>query len=302
MNRRTFLQRLALLGAAGWLARTPIFSQTVTSQGPSGPFIPLRRNVGLFTGRGGTIGWLVNSDAIMVVDTQFPETAVQCRDGLPGRDGRLIDVVLNTHHHRDHTSGNGVFKEAAKSIVAHANVPRLQRVGVENPAAVIVADETFEKSWRRDLGDETVTATYFGPAHTSGDVIVHFEQANVVHMGDLVFNRVYPVIDRPSGASIRHWITVLETAAKIYPADAIYIFGHGNERFGIQGTQADLLVFRDYLSGLLEYVSRQISAGESRANLIALENLPGFPDFHQPLPNRLGLNLGVAYDELTDKG
>ena len=302
MNRRTFLQRTALLGAAGWLARFPLFAQAAAPQRPAGPFRPLRRNVGYFTGRGGTIGWLVNSDALAIVDTQFPETATQCRDGLPGRDGRMIDVVLNTHHHRDHTSGNGVFKEAARSIVAHANVPRLQRAGVEDPAAVVVADETFEKSWRRDLGDETVTATYFGPAHTSGDVIVHFEKANVVHMGDLVFNRVYPVIDRPSGGRIRHWIAVLETAAKTCPADAIYIFGHGNERFGIQGTQPDLLVFRDYLSGLLEYVSRRISAGDSRESIVALENLPGFPDFHQPLPNRLGMNLGVAYDELTDKG
>jgi glyoxylase-like metal-dependent hydrolase (beta-lactamase superfamily II) len=302
MNRRTFLQRTALLGAAGWLARSPLFAQTAALQGPADAFRPLRRNVGYFTGRGGTIGWLVNADALAIVDTQFPETATQCRDGLPGRDGRMIDVVLNTHHHRDHTSGNGVFKEAARTIVAHANVPRLQRAGVENPDAVVVADETFETSWRRELGDEVVTATYFGAAHTSGDAIIHFENANVVHMGDLTFNRLYPYIDRPAGADIRHWITVLETAVKTYPKDAIYVFGHGSARFGVEGTQDDLLVFRDYLSGLLDYVGRRIAAGDLRESIVAIENLPGFPDFHQPLPNRLGLNLGVAYDELTDEG
>lgn len=90
-------------------------------------------------------------------------------------------------------------------------------------------------------------------------------------------------------------------AVKTYPKDAIYVFGHGSARFGVEGTQDDLLVFRDYLSGLLDYVGRRIAAGDLRESIVAIENLPGFPDFHQPLPNRLGLNLGVAYDELTEK-
>jgi cyclase len=120
-------------------------------------------------------------------------------------------------------------------------------------------------------------------------------------MGDLMFNRLYPVIDRPGGASIAHWIVVLEEVAKTYPADAIYIFGHGNPKFGVTGKRADLLVFRDYLSGLLDYTQQRIKAGDAKEKIVALENLPGFPDYHSPLPNRLGGNLGVAYDELTAK-
>ena len=64
-------------------------------------------------------------------------------------------------------------------------------------------------------------------------------------------------------------------------------------------TRADLLVLRDYLTGLLDHVRKQIAAGAPKATVVALENLPGFPEFHQPLPNRLGSNLGVAFDELT---
>jgi cyclase len=109
--------------------------------------------------------------------------------------------------------------------------------------------------------------------------------------------------DRPGGASIRGWIGVLEKVAKTYPADAIHLFGHGNPKFGVAGQAADLLVFRDYLSGLLEYVQQRIAAGEPKEKVVALDNLPGFPDFHvAPGPqNRLPLNLGVAYDELTAK-
>jgi glyoxylase-like metal-dependent hydrolase (beta-lactamase superfamily II) len=247
---------------------------------------------------------LSNKDGLVVIDTQFPATAGICLAGLPGRDGRKIDVVINTHHHGDHTNGNPVFKPAAKTIVAHANVPKLQFAAAEKAGTLekqVYADTTFAEVWHKDIGDESLTARYHGPGHTSGDIIVHFEKANVVHMGDLVFNRLYPVVDRPAGASIRHWVEVLEDAARTYPADAIYIFGHGNAKYGAIGKRDDLLVFRDYLSGVLDYVQKKIKAGETKEQIVALENLPGFADYHTPLPNRLGGNLAVAYDELTEK-
>jgi glyoxylase-like metal-dependent hydrolase (beta-lactamase superfamily II) len=120
-------------------------------------------------------------------------------------------------------------------------------------------------------------------------------------MGDLMFNRMYPVIDRPSGARIAGWIKVLEEAAKTYPADAIYIFGHGNPKFGATGKRGDLLVLRDYWTAVLEHVQKQIAAGKSKSEVAALENMPGFPDFHQPLPNRLASNLSTAFEELSER-
>jgi hypothetical protein len=60
-------------------------------------------------------------------------------------------------------------------------------------------------------------------------------------------------------------------------------------------------VLRDYISGLLAHVGKQIAAGEPKEKIVALANLEGFPDFHLPLPNRLGMNLGAAFDELTKK-
>lgn len=320
INRRDFLHRSVGLMAVGCLAGgrlladgplvmpAPIVVPKADPRPPALPvvpeFHPLRRNVGYFTARGGTIGWLVSSDALAVVDTQFADTAALCLAGLPRRADRTIDVVINTHHHGDHTGGNGVFKPVAKTIVAQANVPTLQRAAAERakPPTTdkqVYADTTFTEIWRQELGDEVVSARYFGPAHTNGDAAVLFEKANVVHMGDLVFNRIYPVIDRVGGASIRNWIVILEKVAKEYPADAIYIFGHNGAKFGATGRREELLVLRDYLSALLEHVQTQIAAGKTKAEISTLENFPGFPDFHQQLPNRLGANLGTAYDELT---
>jgi len=314
MNRRDFLVNSSLLVSAGLMARaqsaTPASPPSV-SPAPKATFAPavtefrlLRRDVGIFTGRGGTIGWLANKDALVAVDTQFADTAALFLEGLPGRDGRKLDVVINTHHHGDHTGGNATMKPAAKSIVAHANVPKLQFNAAEKAGTLtkqVYADTTFPNVWRRELGGEIVTAQYHGAGHTSGDVIVTFEKANVVHMGDLLFNRIYPVVDRPAGASFRHWITVLEEAAKTYPSDAIYVFGHGSAKYGVTGQRGDLLLFRDYITALLAHVEKQIAAGEPKTKISALENFPGFPDFHLPLPNRLSGNLGAAYDELTEK-
>ena len=332
MNRRTFLRTSAVSAAALAIASRARLSATLTPPPPralptaaAAPaalpdgFELLRRNVGIFTGRGGTIGWLASPDSLCVIDTQFPDTAAQCLAGLRAhtrnathdtthdatRDGRQLDVVINTHHHFDHTSGNPVFKPAAKCIVAHANVPALQRAASArmNPPTLdqqVYANMTFADSWEMTFPDETLRARHYGPAHTNGDIVIHFEKANIVHTGDLVFNRLYPVIDRVGGASVANWIKILETVHATYPADARYIFGHGNPspKFGPTGTRADLLAMRDYLTGLLDHTRKQIASGKSKAEIVTLKALPGFPDYQ--MAERLASNLDVAYDELTN--
>lgn len=310
MNRREFI-RSSLLVSAGLAAPRFMTAQPASAPVPATLFRPLRRDVGIFTGRGGTIGWLASKDALAVVDTQFPDTALICLKGIPGIGNRTIDATINTHHHLDHTGGNVVFKAASHALVAQARVPKLQFEAAQraeqgtrvDPAATVAsqvyADTTFSDVWRRELGTEIVTAEFRGPAHTAGDAVIIFEKANVVHMGDLVFNRMYPFVDRPGGASLRGWVKSLSDCSAAYPADAIYVFGHGNPKFGVTGRRDDLIVMRDFLSAVLDHVSKEIAAGHDKPTVVALENLPGFPDYNMPLPNRLGAVLGAAYDELT---
>jgi glyoxylase-like metal-dependent hydrolase (beta-lactamase superfamily II) len=223
---------------------------------------------------------------------------------MPGRGDREIDAVINTHHHGDHTGGNGVFKPVTKTIVAQANVPELMLAAAKrspSPAVPTLPNETFPDSWRQEFGDEAIAAHYFRPAHTSGDIVVHFEKANVIHVGDLVFNRIYPVIDRAAGGRFQSWLTTLEEIVRKYPADATYLFGHGSQKFGVTGGHPDILAFRDYVSALLIHVGKEIKAGKTKAEIGKLENFPGFPDLHVPPGpgNRLAGNLGAAYDELA---
>ncbi|HEY4245687.1 MAG TPA: MBL fold metallo-hydrolase [Lacunisphaera sp.] len=323
MNRRDFLLKSGAAASLGFFTtnilsgRPEGFGEGALSQAlitKSGPpsqapipvteFHPLRRNTGFFTGRGGTIGWLASSTSLVAIDSQFPDTAEIFLKGMPGRNNRTIDAVINTHHHADHTSGNGVFKPVTKTIVAQSNVPDLMVAAAKRshfPTYPTLPNETFPKDWRRDFGDETISARYFRPAHTSGDIVVHLEKANVVHIGDLVFNRIYPVIDRDAGGRFIPWLATLEDIFKNYPADAIYLFGHGNPDFGVTGGHADIRVFRDYLAALLAYVGKEMKAGRTKDEISRLDNFPGFPDLHAPIGpgNRLPGNLGAAYDELA---
>jgi glyoxylase-like metal-dependent hydrolase (beta-lactamase superfamily II) len=256
--------------------------------------------VGLFTERGGTIGWFMNDDALLVVDTQYPETAGHCHTGLQERSEQSLDLVVNTHHHGDHTGGNGVFAEHTDRIVGHANVPELQRQSADEAERPVVPTTTFEESWSEDLGGETLRLQHYGPAHTGGDTVVAFENANIVHMGDLVFNRAYPFIDVGGGADSQNWITTLETVHAAYDDETIFIHGHGNPEFGITGSRADLLVMRDFLAALNEYVRKQRQQGASLAEMKETEVLGGFSDFNFDWALSLGNCIEAVYREQTE--
>lgn len=304
IDRREFI----LVSSAGFamapLARA-VGAQTPPAQPVSAPptFEDVRRNVGIFTMRGGTIGWLANKDVVIVVDTQFPDTAKACVDGLKQKtSNRGIDVVFNTHHHGDHTGGNAVFRAEAKRLIAHKNVPELQKKFAStaaNAPAPTVADVTFDSVWREAFGDERVSARYDGPGHTGGDAMIHFERANIVHMGDLFFHERHPRVDRPSGASIQNWMQILERITKAMPADTIYIAGHSKEGLPVTLDRKAVLQFRNYFDAVLTLTRKAIAAGQTKEALSATAALPGFEQYQGGGTLTLGNVLAVAFDELS---
>jgi glyoxylase-like metal-dependent hydrolase (beta-lactamase superfamily II) len=298
-NRRDFLATSSLALAAGMFDPARQFAQQPAAAAP--PTVPvfanLRRNVGTFTARGGTMGWLVTPDAVLVVDSQFADTSQMFLDGMKSRTQRTFDLLINSHHHPDHTGGNKVLRPSVAKIVAHVNAPALQRKQAaankteDNQA---YADETFKDSWQVNIGNEVVSAKYYGPGHTSGDAVISFERANIVHMGDLMSHQRHPRVDRPSGASIRNWLKLLEDVTKDHNNDTMYIFGHAKVGAPVTGSRKDVLALRDYFSAMLDYVQKGIAAGKSADELIKA-GLPGFAD-SEGMPQ-----LQVAFDELSAK-
>jgi glyoxylase-like metal-dependent hydrolase (beta-lactamase superfamily II) len=301
-TRRDFLTgSVAAIVGAAMMRSLPAWAQGRGQAQPVTPvFTPIRRDVGFFTGRGGTIGYLINDAGVAVVDSQFPDAAALCLAGLNERShNRAIDWLINTHHHGDHTAGNIAFKGAAKKVAAHVKAAEHMRQppGRQAPTTEqLYPDTTFETTFDTSIGAEQIRAKHYGRAHTSGDIVVTFAQANVAHMGDLMFNRRHPVVDRPAGATLAGWVTVLEGAAADHASDTIFIFGHAGVNAPVTGSRADLMHFRDYLTALLDYIRREVASGKTEAQILAVrEPLSGFPG-HGPLNETI---LRNAYQEVT---
>ena len=298
-NRRQFVTASSL-GLVGALGHRSLFAQGPGQQPPATPvFQEVRRSVSVFTARGGTIGLLATPDAVVVVDSQFADTAALFLEGLKPRTSRKIDLLINSHHHGDHTGGNKVLQPSVAKIVAHANVPGLQRkaaAAAKSEANQAYADTTFEKDWKASVGNEVVSARYYGPAHTGGDIVITFQQANVAHMGDLMSYQRNPRADRPAGASIRNWIPVLENTVKDHSADTIYIFGHSKAGERVTGSSKDLLELRDYFTAMIDYTSKAIASGRPMEEVVKTAAIPGF-ERYEGTPAA----LQAAYEELSGK-
>lgn len=266
-------------------------------------FKVIRNNFGIYTQRGGTIGWYADKDAVVVIDSQFPDTVKNFIAELQKKTTRKIDLFFNTHHHSDHTGGNIYIKDFADKMIAHEKCVEFQKKNYgSNPnAQQVYASTTFTDEWRQKIGKETVAAKYFGPAHTGGDAIIHFEKANIAHAGDIVFNRTYPYIDSNGGGSVANWIETLEMVIKYYSKDTLFIFGHGATNDLVKGSLVDVIAMKDLLSALVDFVSKEMKSGKTRLEISLSTDISGTNGWKERVAGMLRIVLEKVYDELNKK-
>lgn len=278
MQRRKFIQNSALAAAVLAFYKGDAFANGNALRAYQ--FKALRNDVGIFTEQGGTIGWLNGSSGIVVVDSQFQPSALHAIEELKKLSDKPFKYLLNTHHHGDHTSGNIAFKGLADHVVAHQNSLVNQKLAAEKAKSEdkqLYPDITFGKGWKAPIGKEKISSYYYGSAHTNGDVVYHFENANIVHVGDLVFNRRFPFIDQANGAHIGNWITALDKIYNQFNKDTLFIFGHSLDPEKVTGDKEDVKAFKNYLQSLLTYVSGEIKAGKTKDEILKATTIPGAP-------------------------
>jgi glyoxylase-like metal-dependent hydrolase (beta-lactamase superfamily II) len=255
----------------------------------------LRNDVGIFTEQGGTIAWLSNSGGMAVVDSQFQNPAMNLIAELKKASEKPLQYLINTHHHGDHTGGNIAFKGFAEKVVGHVNClanHKKTAAAQKTEDKQLFADTIFQDKWQAKVGSEKIQATYLGAAHTNGDIIVHFENANIAHMGDLMFNRRYPFIDKSAGANIQSWTEVLEKAIAKYDNDTLFIFGHSLDPEKVTGTKADLRAMQNYLEKLLTFVKAELKAGKSKEEMRTLLGTKNdLTEYEENKKKRLGGDL-----------
>jgi cyclase len=298
MERRSFIKNTAFtLSALALLNKNTL---AAFLENPAYKIKMLSDNMGVFTEKGGTILFRLGKKGIVVVDAQFPDTAQHCIDEIKKKSKKPFEFLINTHHHGDHTAGNIAFKGIVANVVAQQNsLKNQQNTAIKNKkeAVQLYPDITFDKVWSRKLKGERLTLYYLGRGHTDGDSFVHFEKANVVHVGDLVFNRRYPYIDKSAGANIGEWIKILKDATDKFDDKTTYVCGHAGEGFDIVITKADVLLFRDYLSNLLKFGTESINKGMSKEDFMKTTAIPDSPEWKG---DGISRSLEAVWEELNE--
>ncbi|MBC7866688.1 MAG: MBL fold metallo-hydrolase [Gloeobacteraceae cyanobacterium ES-bin-316] len=299
MQRRSFIKNTAF--TVGALAFLNQHSMAQLLADPAWKIKMLTDSIGMFTERGGTILFMITKKGAVVVDSQFPDTAQNLVTEIKKKTEKPFQLLINTHHHGDHSGGNIAFKGIVRHVVAHANSKINQEAVAakqKNADKQLFPDQTFTDKWCKKIGKEKICLHYFGAGHTNGDSLVHFQHSNIVHMGDLVFNRRHPFIDKTTGADIANWVVLLEKATQTFDAKTIYVSGHAATGYETILTKDEVLLFRDYLGNLLKFTASEIQSGKATAEILKATEIPGSPQWKGDGIQR---PLTAAIEELTKK-
>lgn len=188
---------------------------------------PLGGSAYMLVGSGGNIGVSAGDDGLLIVDDQFEPLAEKIAAALKEINQSPVRYVVNTHYHGDHTGGNAWFKENQDAtIFAHNNVRVRMTLGADaKPSSFPVV--TYEQGLKFHFNGDTIHLKHLNKGHTDGDSVVFFEEANVLHAGDLYFNGFFPFIDIASGGSVPGFIDSIEQLVNLINENTKVIPGHG---------------------------------------------------------------------------
>lgn len=206
--------------------------------------------VHMLTGSGGNIGVSAGDDGILIIDDQFAPLAGRIQQALAAIKPGPVNYVLNTHYHGDHTGGNAEFVPPA-TVFAHHNV-RLRLADDDKFSPEHLPVVTFDTGITFHLNDDTIRVIHLPHGHTDGDALVRFEKANVVHMGDLFFNGMFPYVDLKGGGSVEGYLNAVTQALEWMDADTRVIPGHGK-----LANKADLQKFQKMLLDSIVWAKKQ---------------------------------------------
>jgi cyclase len=295
-SRREMLRSSATLAGSAFLLRasaagdarqTPSAADLLASMRAKFNAAPLETqrlagDVTMLSGPGGSVVVLNGPDGKFVVDTFVAPAWPRVKKALDGLGNAPVKCVIDTHWHFDHTENNAPLHAAGATVLAHENtkkrmsephdLPVLYRgsdgalAGLHfDPSPVeALPQQTFADSYKLQANGETLALQHVAAAHTDTDIYVHFEKANVIQMGDLFFNWMYPYIDPSTGGKLTGMIAAADKILSLATNDTKIVAGHGP-----LGNRADLMKFQDMLVTSRDRIDKLKSAGKSAQEAVA---------------------------------
>ena len=233
----------------------------------------LRDGLSMLSGSGGNITVLAGKEGKLLVDAGIAVSRPRVEAAIDKLGPGKIKVLINTHYHWDHTDGNKWVSEFKPTIYGQTNTTK--RVG--ETVRVNDWDYTFEPmpaGARPTVSvDKEKTITFegtkvvmknFGHGHTDSDLWVYFPKADVLALGDIFWNGVYPFIDNQNGGGINLAIAWADKALKQAGPKTIVVPGHGPV-----GNRQQLQDWRNMLVAIRDNVQALKKQGKSREEIIA---------------------------------
>lgn len=279
-------------------------------------------------GQGGNALLVTSKGQSLLIDCKNPGLGATLRREAEAF-GAPLKMVINSHHHGDHSGGNSAFTKDIP-LVAHAKAkPRIvaqteemlgraQRVlkdleAADHPASKEVIEEVrafvdsvagfkgeefaptrlIDQRMEADkFGELEIQFHHIGAGHTDNDLVTYFPSLNLVHMGDLLFHKRYPLIDLSAGATTIGWQESVREIIKMCDATTVVIPGHG-EITDVSGLEAQVGFFDK-----IREVVRHAKDVESMTKEEVMKLTPGaFEGYgvEQIRPR----TLGAVYDEMV---
>ncbi len=261
----------------------------------------LAEGVYMLIGSGGNIGVCAGKEGALLIDSQYAGLTDKIRAAVAAISDGPIRFVVNTHWHFDHTEGNENLAKGGAVIFAHENVRKRMStnqsiLGSEVPASPKAALPmvTFDqKGMTFHLNGHEVELIHIPYAHSDGDVLVHFTGPDVLHMGDIYFEGMYPFIDVAAGGSIDGMIGAVDQVLAMIDGDTIIIPGHGplSNKEKLQG-------YRNMLASIRERVAQLLKEGKTLEEIQAAKPTQEFDTAMGQGFMNPDMFVGIVYDSM----
>ncbi len=230
--------------------------------------------VGGFTG--GNIGLSIGEDGVAMIDNGLSSVLDLLKAEIAKTTDKPIDYLINTHVHGDHIGNNESFGSDGTNVISHRNLrTSLVEKGVSigggktKPAPKhYLPVLTFSDQMTVHINGDSAQIQHFAAAHTDGDAIVLFKNANVIHTGDIMFNELFPYIDSSNGGSFKGVLAALKSIHEMANDETLIIPGHGK-----LATKTDVKRTIEMLEGVYQAVKALHDKGMSDDDILASKPL-----------------------------